>query len=439
MFFERPQAGGRALLVHVEHNDGHSGTVGELQELALSAGLEPVGCVTARRRHPDPKTWIGSGKMDEVQCSSESLDAELVLFDQELTPTQERNLEKTLKRRVLGRTGLILHIFAQRARTHEGKLQVELAQLEHASTRLVRGWTHLDRQRGASGRGQGAAIGVGGAGETQLEVDQRMIRTRIRQINQRLARVRNQRSQNRRARMRADVKTISLAGYTNAGKSTLFNRLCDADVHEADQLFATLDPTLRRLEIPVTGKVVLTDTVGFIRDLPHTLIDAFRATLEEVRQADLVLHVVDASSPDHLDHVSEVNRVLAEIDAQEIPQLLVYNKIDLVDKAARVDRDETGKPVRVWASATRGDGIDALLEAIGERLSTDVIETTLCLRPHQGQLRARLFALGAVMDEQIGPDGTMTLRLRIEERELHRLARHAGEDLNAFGYDYADQ
>lgn len=426
MFFERPEAGTQTLLVHVERDDRDPGTIAELKELALSAGLNPVGCVTARRRHPDPRTFIGSGKLEEVERSLQADGAELVLFDQELTATQERNLEQALCRRVLGRTGLILHIFARRARTHEGKLQVELAQLEHASTRLIRGWTHLDRQRGGSGRGSGAAMGLGGAGETQLEADQRMIRGRIRQINQRLTKVAKQRSQNRRARHRADVKTISLAGYTNAGKSTLFNCLCHANVHEANQLFATLDPTLRKLEIPILGNVVLTDTVGFIRDLPHSLIDAFRATLEEVRLADLVLHVVDASSPEHLEQATEVNRVLKEIQAENIPQLVVYNKVDLLDQAPRVDRDDSGKPVRVWVSSLKGEGMDLLTDAISERLATEVIETTLSLGPHQGQLRARLFELGAVIDEQTTDDGTINIHVRIEEHRLQHLASRAG-------------
>ncbi|MBD3647249.1 MAG: GTPase HflX [Pseudomonadales bacterium] len=428
MFFERPETGTRALLVHVQ-DDACPGTASELEELARSAGLEPVGCVTARRHRPDPRTWIGSGKMEEVAAAANGENAELVVFDQDLSPTQERNLEKGLARRVLGRTGLILHIFAQRARTHEGKLQVELAQLEHASTRLVRGWTHLDRQRGGSGRGQGSAAGLGGAGETQLEADQRMLRTRIKQINQRLLKVRKQRNQNRRARVRAEVKTVSLAGYTNAGKSTLFNRVCHADVHQADQLFATLDPTLRKLEIPVMGRVVLTDTVGFIRDLPHTLIDAFRATLEEVRQADLLLHVVDASSPDRTEHIAEVNRVLKEIDGQDIPQLLVYNKTDLIDEPPRVDRDGAGKPVRVWVSSLTGDGMEMLLDAIGDCLSDQVVETTLNLEPHEGRLRARLFELGAVLDEEVLGDGRIALHVRLEEHELERLTRRAGLSL----------
>ena len=295
MFFERPDAGTQTLLVHIEAQDA---TVEELRELAVSAGLNAVSEVTAKKRNPDPKTYIGSGKLEEIRLIADEVGAELILFDQELSPTQERNLEEAFERRVLGRTGLILNIFAQRARTHEGKLQVELAQLQHSSTRLVRGWSHLDRQRGGSGRGQGSSMGVTGTGETQLETDQRLVHTRIKNINQRLIKVRKQRKQNRRGRQKADIRTVSLVGYTNAGKSTLFNALCATDVHAADQLFATLDPTIRQLELPYLGKSILTDTVGFIRQLPHGLIDAFRATLEEVKQADLLLHVVDASSPE---------------------------------------------------------------------------------------------------------------------------------------------
>ncbi|MEX0943057.1 MAG: ribosome rescue GTPase HflX [Pseudomonadales bacterium] len=423
MFFERPETGTLALLVHIEQEDS---PVEELTELTLSAGLVPVGCVSAKRRYPDPRTYIGSGKLAEIHGIADELCAAIVLFDQELTPAQERNLEQLLGRRVLSRTGLILDIFAQRARTHEGKLQVELAQLQHASTRLVRGWTHLDRQRGGSGRGQGAAMGVAGAGETQLEADQRMIRARIKQINARLGRVRKQRAQSRRARSRADIKTVSMVGYTNAGKSTLFNRVCEAQVHAADQLFATLDPTLRQLELPVIGKAILTDTVGFIRQLPHGLVDAFRATLEEVTKADLLLHVIDASSPEKDAHLEQVNLVLNEIDAEAVPQLLVFNKIDVLGESPRVDYDENGAPKRVWLSAMTGEGIDLLIIAVSQLLSNHVIETTLSLSPNQGQLRAELFALGAVLGEDTDVDGTINMRLRIEQHRLERIARRAG-------------
>jgi len=418
LFFDRPEFGTQAFLVHIQQDDS---TPEELTELVLSAGLVPVGCLVARKRNPDPKTFIGSGKLEEVKAEAIEAEAGLVIFDRDLTPTQERNLEAALECRVLGRTGLILEIFSQRARTHEGQLQVELAQLQHASTRLVRGWTHLDRQRGGSGRGQGAAIGITGAGETQLESDQRMIGDRIKNVSQRLLRVQKQRAQNRRARQRADVKTVSLAGYTNAGKSTLFNRLCESDVHAADQLFATLDPTLRELQLPIIGKAILTDTVGFIRQLPHGLVDAFRATLEEVKQADLILHIVDASSDERDLQMSEVDLVLDEIKASEVPQMLVYNKIDLLEEQARVDHDAEGQPIRVWVSSLTGAGISLLIEALAQRLSHDVVEPWLKLGPAEGQLRSALFDLDAVIEEQVMEDGMIHMHLRIEEHRLNRL------------------
>ena len=423
MFFERPDAGTQTLLVHIEAQDA---TVEELRELAVSAGLNAVSEVTAKKRNPDPKTYIGSGKLEEIRLIADEVGAELILFDQELSPTQERNLEEAFERRVLGRTGLILNIFAQRARTHEGKLQVELAQLQHSSTRLVRGWSHLDRQRGGSGRGQGSSMGVTGTGETQLETDQRLVHTRIKNINQRLIKVRKQRKQNRRGRQKADIRTVSLVGYTNAGKSTLFNALCATDVHAADQLFATLDPTIRQLELPYLGKSILTDTVGFIRQLPHGLIDAFRATLEEVKQADLLLHVVDASSPEKILHHEEVNAVLTEIDADKVPQLLVYNKVDLTDEAPRVDLDEQGEPYRVWVSGLNGEGLELLLSAISARLSSEMTEATLKLPPGQGKFRAQLFELSAVVGESVDDEGRQCLQVRLEANSLRKLISQAG-------------
>lgn len=421
MFLDRPESGSRALLVHIQKHDSELATPEELRELVSSAGLIPVGCLTSNRRFPHPGTFIGGGKVEEIAAWLKENACELVVFGDDLSPTQERNLENLLERRVLGRTGLILEIFARRARTHEGKLQVELAQLEHASTRLVRGWTHLDRQRGGSGRGAGASSGLGGAGETQLEADQRMIGDRIKRIHARLGKVRAQRQHNRRGRARSDIRSVSLAGYTNAGKSTLFNQLCRADVHAQDQLFATLDPTLRKLELPVIGAAVLADTVGFIRQLPHSLVDAFRATLEEVSQADLILHVVDAAAPLRSERIDEVNDVLMEIGAESIPQLMVYNKVDLIDEQPRIDRDSQGVARRVWVSSISGAGEELLLEAIAERLGNEVIETSLTLSPGDGRMRAKFFEIGAVLEESSCEDGSVEMKLRIEESRLKKI------------------
>lgn len=419
VFFDRPATGTRALLVNVVQDDESEQ---ELNELARSAGLVPVARVRAPRRVPDPRTYVGGGKLDEIGVTCRQEEAGIVLFDVELTPTQERSLETALEIRVLGRTGLILEIFARRARTHEGQLQVELAQMQHLYSRLVRGWTHLDRQRGGSGRTGGAGMGVAGAGETQLEADQRMVRTRISKINSRLDRVRTQRQQSRRSRSRANVNTISLVGYTNAGKSTLFNRLCESDVHAADQLFATLDPTFRKLSLPVIGEAVLADTVGFIRGLPHDLVDAFRATLEEVCQADLLLHVVDASYPDHQQRIVEVNEVLQSIGADRVPQLLVFNKIDATGHCARVDHDsETGIPTRVWLSAQSGEGAEDLLDALTVRLGRGVVQGAVRLQPHEGYLRAALYNCGDVLEERTSEDGSINLQVRIEQHRLDRL------------------
>ncbi|HHW1841568.1 TPA: ribosome rescue GTPase HflX, partial [Pseudomonas aeruginosa] len=321
--------------------------------------------------------------------------------------------------RVLDRTGLILDIFAQRARTHEGKLQVELAQLEHMSTRLVRGWTHLERQKGG--------IGLRGPGETQLETDRRLLRVRIRQIKQRLEKVRSQREQARRGRKRADIPAVSLVGYTNAGKSTLFNALTASEVYAANQLFATLDPTLRRLQLDDLGPVVLADTVGFIRHLPHKLVEAFRATLEESSNADLLLHVIDAYEPERDAQVEQVLAVLGEIGANELPMLEVYNKVDLLPSVEpHIQRDDSGKPVRVWLSAQTGEGLDLLRQAIAELLGEDLFVGTLRLPQRLGRLRAQLFELGAVQSEAHDEEGCTLLQVRLPRAELNRLASRAG-------------
>jgi len=312
--------------------------------------------ITGRRRAPDVKFFAGSGKVEEIVASVAGNGAEVVIFNHNLTPSQERNLEEVLCCRVLDRTDLILDIFAQRARTHEGKLQVELAQLEHLSSRLVRGWTHLERQKGG--------IGMRGPGETQLETDRRLVRARVKSIQKRLVKVRQQRQQGRRSRTRAEVPTVSLVGYTNAGKSSLFNCLTHAEVLVADQLFATLDPTMRRVQMAGGETVVFADTVGFISHLPHRLIDAFRATLEEALSAQLLIHVVDVASAEHDVNMQRVNEVLTEIGARDLPTLMVYNKIDLVDTLqARVERGAEGRPVAVWMSAATGVGLPELLGA----------------------------------------------------------------------------
>lgn len=339
--------------------------------------------------------------------------AELVIFSHTLSPSQQRNLEAELCCRVIDRTGLILDIFAQRARTHEGKLQVELAQLSYVATRLVRGWTHLERQKGG--------IGLRGPGETQLETDRRLIRHRIKSIEARLDKVQRQRALGRRARKRSSTPSVSLVGYTNAGKSTLFNQMCNAEVFAADQLFATLDPTLRRIELEELGPVVLADTVGFIRDLPHKLVDAFKATLEETIEADLLLHVVDASDPARADNIDAVNLVLEEIGAAEVPVLKVYNKIDQLDNMQpHIQRDEHGAPERVYLSALRDRGLELLAKAIAERLGHDVVHGRLAIAGSQARLRACLYEHKSVLSECYDDKGRSVLEIRAPEADLRR-------------------
>jgi GTP-binding protein HflX len=426
LFFERPESGELAVLVHVGMESAQDeADAREFEELAISAGAVPVALVTGSRRLTTPRYFVGTGKVEEIAAAIASHGAELVLFNHALSPSQERNLEKALQCRVLDRTGLILDIFAQRARSHEGKLQVEMAQLKHASTRLVRGWTHLDRQKGG--------IGLRGAGETQLEIDQRLIGVRIKAINKSLEKVRSQRDQGRRSRRRAEIPTVSLVGYTNAGKSSLFNRLSGGHIYVADQLFATLDSTLRKIAIPNVGSAILADTVGFIRQLPHQLVEAFRATLEETIEARLLLHVVDCNNDERQLLVEEVNKVLAEIGAADIPTLMVFNKVDLLDeKFAGLERNDQGHPWRVWVSAHTGAGIDALLAAIGELLGEDFIDTELLLEPGQGRQRARFYKLGVVQGETTDENGTTRLQLRMPRADLLRLMAEEGLAPGAF-------
>jgi len=372
-----------------------------------------VGFITGHRRSPTAKFFVGEGKLDEIKAAKEATEADLVVFNHPLSPSQERNLEQALCCRVIARTGLILDIFAQRARTHEGKLQVELAQLQHMSTRLIRGWTHLERQKGG--------IGLRGPGETQLETDRRLLRERIRSIESRLDKVRAQRAQSRRARERAEVPLVSVVGYTNAGKSTLFNQITASEVYAADQLFATLDPTLRRLDIDQFGPLVLADTVGFISHLPHALVDAFKATLEETLNADLLLHVIDVAAEHRDTLIAEVESVLAEIGASEVPQLRIYNKIDLLEQAPRLMRDERGKPQAVYLSARKNQGLDLLEQALRELLQSGIFEGDIELAPAQGKLRAALFDMGAVTAEAFTDTGCSVLSIRLPEKEWQRL------------------
>ncbi|UFH49126.1 ribosome rescue GTPase HflX [Pseudomonas sp. KNUC1026] len=426
MFFERHGGGERAILVHLEGQDPEAREdPQEFQDLVSSAGAETVAFVNVSRHQPTAKFLIGSGKVEELHDLVHSEKADLVIFNHTLTPSQERNLERAFECRVIDRTGLILDIFAQRARTHEGKLQVELAQLEHMSTRLVRGWTHLERQKGG--------IGMRGPGETQLETDRRLLRVRLRQIKARLEKVRSQREQARRGRRRADIPSVSLVGYTNAGKSTLFNAVTQAHVYAADQLFATLDPTLRRLELADLGPIVLADTVGFIRHLPHKLVEAFRATLEESSNSDLLVHVIDAHEPERQAQIEQVLAVLGEIGAKDLPILEVYNKVDLLENVEpQIQRGEDGKPQRVWLSARDSKGLELLEQAIAELLAEDLFVATLRLPQQLGRLRAQFFAMGAVQSEGHDEAGQSLLAVRIPRAELNRLVSREGMEPDAF-------
>lgn len=415
MFFDRPESGELAVLVHLNLSHGQEPEdPREFEELVLSAGGDPVAFITGKSISPNAKFFIGTGKLQELQAVVAANEAEVVIFNHTLSPSQERNLEKELQCRVLDRTGLILDIFAQRARTFEGKLQVELAQLRHMSTRLVRGWTHLERQKGG--------IGLRGPGETQLETDRRLLRGRITMIEQRLEKVRSQREQGRRSRSRSAIPTVSLVGYTNAGKSTLFNRVTGSDVYAENQLFATLDPTMRRVEMADIGAVIMADTVGFISHLPHKLVEAFRATLEEAANSTLLLHIIDAAADERLRNIEQVDLVLEEIGAADLPQLKVYNKIDLIPEVApRIDRDHAGKPVAVWLSAQSGLGCELLNEAIAELLGTEMVIAQLLLRPQDGRLRAALYEQQAIAQESFRDDGVCVASLRVPKSDLLRI------------------
>ena len=433
MLFERPRPGQRAALVSVRFTgadpDGDRNDADdhrdEFEELVRSAGLNCVEMVTASREKPHSRWFLGTGKVDELVSLVATSDINVAIFNHELTPAQQRNLEERLECRVMTRTELILHIFADRARTHEGHLQVELAQLTHAQTRLIRGWTHLDRQTGVGGGGgRGAGGQIGGAaqrgvGETQLELDQRMLANRVRQVRARLASVQRRRAQSRRRRTRAKVPTVALAGYTNAGKSTLFNALTNSKVQAEDRLFATLDPTMRRLA-GSDADVVLADTVGFIRALPVTLVEAFKATLEEIAEADLVLHVVDASAADADDLRQQVQSVLADIGAADVPTIEVLNKMDLLAPAER--RALTSAPhelaQRLAVSALNGEGVIELQEAIAAHLGLTPTTEEIRLPPTCGKLRSWLYEHGQVEQETSEDDGAMIFRVRLQPDQL---------------------
>jgi GTP-binding protein HflX len=418
--FERPRSGERALLVRI----GLGAQVDpedleEFTQLAISAGAEPVATVTGRRERPEPRFFVGSGKAEELRQAAEAGGADVILVDHALSPSQERNLEKLTGRRVLDRNGLILDIFAQRARSFEGKLEVELAQLRHIGSRLVRGWSHLERQKGG--------IGLRGPGETQLETDRRLIAQRVRVLTRRLDKIKLQRETGRQTRAEIPVPSLALVGYTNAGKSTLFRALTGADAYVANQLFATLDPTVRRINLPGGTPVVVADTVGFIRELPHELVAAFQSTLTEAREATLLLHVIDASDPRRDEHIAQVNEVLAEIGADSIPQIIVYNKIDrLEQRPAAIERDEAGMPSAAWISAEKRLGLDLLTSAVAERLSRFARRARVRLPAAAGALRSRLYAAKAVREERTGQDGSIELTVELPEVEISALARTAG-------------
>jgi GTP-binding protein HflX len=423
--FDRTRKGEIALLIQPYGLGPQDLTLlEEFTDLARSAGATVVATLTARIDRPNPSTYIGSGKLDEAKAMCEASGADLVLVNHLLTPGQERNLEKILGRRVVDRTGLILDIFAQRAASFEGKLQVELAQLQHMKTRLVRGWTHLERQRGGS-------IGLRGPGETQLETDRRLLQKKVDMLKARLEKVQVQHTQMRRARTRNAIPRVALVGYTNAGKSTLFNALTGSGVYVADKLFATLDPTVRRIE-GAGGSLVLSDTVGFVRDLPHELVAAFRSTLSEARDADLLLHVVDAADPLRDERIAQVDAVLTEIEAGDIPQILVYNKIDRLEDATPRRDLPHGARERLWLSAQTGAGVDALKQVLSRRFSDRQVVGELTLRPEDGRLRARLHALDAVRGERSDEAGwhlQLDLPLAVAERLAAETGGHALQPL----------
>ena len=402
-----------AILVQIKFNShNRSGSdqqdIHEFTELVRSAGASTSNLVTGSRASPDSRYFVGSGKADEIKTAVKVHDADVVIFDHALSPAQQRNLERLFECRVLDRTALILDIFAQRAQSHEGKLQVELAQLKHMSTRLVRGWTHLERQKGG--------IGMRGPGETQLETDRRLLSIRIKQINKRLEKVGKQREQGRQQRQKSEIPTVSLVGYTNAGKSTLFNKITGSEVYAADQLFATLDPTLRRVNLPDQQAIILADTVGFVRDLPHDLVDAFKATLQETIEADLILHVIDSNDEQRDFYREQVNNVIHELGAENVPQVEVMNKIDLTDQSVHVDEAHNGVPARIWLSSLSGEGLPELYNLLADNFADKVFKGHLRLHPALARLRSFFYEHDAVIEETISEKGEYLMHICIQKR-----------------------
>ena len=417
--FERPRSGERAVLVRI--GVGAPATEQDLSEfraLAISAGAEPLATIGGFRSRPDPRLFVGSGKAEQIKAAAAEHAADVVLFDHALSPSQERNLEKLVERRVLDRNGLILDIFAQRARSFEGKLEVELAQLKHMATRLVRGWTHLERQKGG--------IGLRGPGETQLETDRRLLANRIRTLTRRLEKLQRQRETGRQQRREVPVPTVAIVGYTNAGKSTLFNALTGADALVADQLFATLDPTVRRIRLPGAQIAVLADTVGFVRDLPHELVAAFRSTLQEARDATLLLHVIDASDPQRLERIDQVNQVLESIGAGAIPQVELFNKIDRIGLEPHAERDENARVKRIWVAAAPRIGLDAVRAALAEQLWPQMARETVRVSLAGAGARSRLYRDKRILAERTLDDGGWELDVEMTPEQLETLCREPG-------------
>ncbi len=420
----KPDSIQRALIVYVDFKDCRAdGEYNEFCELVKSTGLEIVSTIKTTRLRADARLFIGVGKAEEIRVTAEKYDADVVIFNRLLTPAQERNLEMFFSIRVIDRIGLILDIFAQRALSYEGKLQVELAQLQHLTTRLIRGWTHLERQKGG--------IGLRGPGETQLETDRRLIGRRIKAIKERIQKVRKQRYQSRQQRKKQNIPVISFVGYTNAGKSTLFNYLTDANVKVEDQLFATLDPTLRRINTDNGNNIILTDTVGFIRDLPHELIESFKATLDEVKEADLLIHIIDVDQEQRQQRIDEVNQVVSVIGASHVAQIEVYNKIDMHSaQKRRIEISENNKITRIWLSSRTGEGVDLLLEAMNRYLNKHKRPHYINIPVSAGQLRAKLFDIGAVKQENNDDMGGWVMKVELEEYKLHKLCKEANLDMS---------